>query len=92
MIKIIKSNIFDFPRRRRRIACYVEVLCAELMKLDKIGSEEIESYWKEVNRIKNEKLRPHWLKENMGIEAKQGLNMMLNNYRHDFTRNVYKRT
>ena len=74
---VYTRHIFDYPRRKKRIAWYVEVLCAELMKQDEIKSEHIESFWKEVNRIKKEKLPFPWQRENMDTEAREGLNRLL---------------
>lgn len=91
MPRIYKSNIFDFPRRKKRIAWYVEVLCAELLKQDEIRSEDIGSFWKEVNRIKEEKLPFSWQRHNMEAEAREGLTNLLSNYQYDRTNRVYKR-
>ncbi|OGO19809.1 MAG: hypothetical protein A2Z15_03835 [Chloroflexi bacterium RBG_16_50_11] len=91
MIKIPKRNKFDFPRKSRRIDYYIEVLCAEIMKKDEIGSEDIDNYQKEVNKIIKEKLRPNWQRENMKIAAEKGLSELLNNYKYDSTKNIYKK-
>jgi len=72
MPKIYARQIFDYPRRKKRIAWYVEVLCNELRKQEEIKSEDIESFWEEVDRLK-EKLPFPWQRENMDMEAREGL-------------------
>lgn len=46
---------------------YVEVLCNELRKRDKIKSEDIESFWKEVNRLKEKLPFPHETYRHSGV-------------------------
>ena len=77
MPKIYTKHIFDYPRRKKRIAWYVEVLCAELQKKDKIKAEDVDRFWGEVNRIKKEKLPFPWQREYMDTEARECLNKLL---------------
>ncbi len=77
MPKSYNSYVFDFPRRRKRIAWYVEVLCAELMKQDEMKSEDVEDYWKEVNRIREDRLPFPWQRDNMDVEAREGLDRLM---------------
>ncbi len=79
MPMIYTVNKFDYPRRKNRIAWYVEILCAELQKKDKIRAEDVDKFWGEVDRIKKEKLPFNWQRERINAEARGCLDKLMKN-------------
>ena len=90
MPKIYARGIPEFPRKRRRIAWYVEILCSELLKKDAITQEDIENFTNEAN-AKQERLPFPWQRENMKVETREGLSTLLSHYEYDAVKKVYKR-
>lgn len=71
-----KGGTFSFPRQRKRLAWYVEVLCSRLLQLDQISEDSIKGFWDEV-RKKQQELPFPWQRENLTQEAKQQLDNLL---------------
>ena len=90
MVKLSKEGILDFPRKKRRMAWYVEVLCSELRKLDQINHADLENYRDEV-RKKQMELPFQWERKNLDQQAKEGLDRLLSDYQYDPEHKVYKR-
>lgn len=91
MVKLYhRGDIFDFPRKKRRISWYVEILCSRLLKLDQINQEHVENFWNEIKR-KEEELPFPWQRENLRQEAKKELAELLCCYQYDPKNKVYKR-
>jgi hypothetical protein len=86
-----RGDIFDFPRKKRRISWYVEILCLRLLQLDQINQDNVRSFWNEIKK-KEEKLPFPWQRENLREEAKKGLNELLCYYAYDPKNRVYERT
>lgn len=89
MVKFYVANLFDFPRRKRRLGWYVEALCAQLLKKDEITHEDISIFWSEIKGIK---LPFAWQRENLNQEAEEGLKRLLSeNFGYNLERRIYKR-
>jgi hypothetical protein len=77
MIKVYRQGgIFSFPRRSRKLAWYVEILCSKLLQQDKIGEESIEWFWDEIKKKQDELPFP-WQRVNLEQEAKARLDDLL---------------
>lgn len=90
MVKFYNKDIFDFPRRKKRLAAYVERLCSRLLQLDEISQNDIEKFWDKIKNKQKELPFP-WQRENLEHEARDGLNRILSNYQYDPKNKVYRR-
>jgi len=91
MVKVYpKGSIFDYPRRRKRLAWYVEILCSRLRKLEQISKEDIKRFWDEV-RSKQQELPFSWQRDNLAQQAEEHLKDLLSGYGYDPGSGVYKR-
>jgi hypothetical protein len=91
MVKVrTKGSIFDYPRRHKKLAWYVEVLCSRLRKLKQISEDDIKSFWDEVKR-KQQELPFPWQRDNLAQQAEEHLNDLLSGYKYDSVTRVYKR-
>jgi len=91
MVKVYTDGgIFDYPRRRKRLAWYAEMLCSRLREQKQISEEDIKRFWNEV-RSKQQKLPFKWQRDNLAQEAEEHLKELLSGYEHDPETGVYKR-
>lgn len=91
MVKVYtKGSISDYPRRRKRLAWYTEILCSRLQKLEQIGEEDVKRFWDEV-RSKQEELPFPWQRDNLAQQAEEHLKDLLSGYTYDPESGVYKR-
>ena len=91
MVKIYNTgNSFDFPRRRKRLTWYAEILCSRLRKLKQISEDDIKSFWAEIKK-KQQELPFPWQRDNLAQQAEEHLNALLSEYRYDSVTRVYKR-
>jgi len=91
MVKVYtEGGIFDYPRRRKRLAWYAEVLCSRLLKLEQISEEDIKRFWGEV-KSKQGELPFSWQRDNLAQQAEEHLKDLLSGYEHDPGSGVYKR-
>ena len=91
MVKLyLRRDTLDFPRKKRKISGYVEILCSRLLKLDQINQEHVANFWNEIKK-KEEKLPFPWQRENLRQEAKKELAELLCCYQYDPKNKVYKR-
>jgi hypothetical protein len=87
MVKIYSQGLFDFPKRKRRLAWHIEVLCGNLLQREIITQKDIGDFWDEVRR-RAEKYRPRWQRENLYQEAKDGLKRLLDYYEKEAEANL----
>ncbi|RKX56037.1 MAG: hypothetical protein DRP29_09975 [Thermodesulfobacteriota bacterium] len=69
---------------------YASKLCSELLKKDQIIQENINRFWKGIEKIQKQK-KFHWQKERLKQEAEECLKQVLANYRYDPQKKCYKK-
>ncbi|RLI76486.1 hypothetical protein DRP05_12835 [Archaeoglobales archaeon] len=79
-----------YPPRTKRLKWYAERLSYELLKKDQITQEDINRFWKEMEKIQKQK-KFHWQKERLKQEAEECLKQVLADYQYDSQKKCYKK-